>query len=294
MLYRFRLYCDFVVLKHSVFAIPFAYLGAFLASMLSLSRLPTVEVLLWVGLAFFGARSGAMALNNLVDVDIDRKNPRTSNRPYPSGLISTWEVYGIIAVSYIVFFVSAYELNELCFKLSPIVPLTSLVYPYVKRFSSLSHLVLGLNLGYAPLGGWIAVTGVLHFPPSSFELGIFALLVAVMLWVAGFDVIYALLDLEFDRRFHLHSIPARFGLRRALAISSFMHLAMFLCLYGFYRLLGLGKVFLAGLLVIGALLIYEHRILRSGRLEKLQVAFLNVNAAVSASLLLFAVVDVLV
>lgn len=287
------MYCDFVVLKHTVFAVPFAYLGALLAGVLTMNQLPSLQVLFWVGLAFLGARSGAMALNNLIDLDIDKRNPRTSNRPLPAGRIGKREVLGIIAVSYGLFFLSAAMLNELCLMLSPLVPLTSVVYPFVKRFSWASHLVLGLNLAYAPLGGWIAATGVLHMPPTSFELGMFVLSLAVLLWVAGFDVIYALQDVEFDREHGLHSIPVRFGVHGALRFSGLLHLLMFLSLTAFYRLLELGSIFFIGLVIIGALLAYEHRIV-SGRPDRIGVAFLNVNAAVSFSLLLFTVLDVLI
>jgi 4-hydroxybenzoate polyprenyltransferase len=160
MLDRLKLYMDFVVLKHSLFAIPFAYLGAFLAS----RGVPELRVLFWVGLAFLGARSAAMALNNLVDRDMDAKNPRTADRELPSGKITLYEVWGIILISWALLFYSAYKLNPLCLKLTPIIPLTSVVYPYLKRFTSVSHFVLGLNLGYAPVGGWLAVTGAFNIP----------------------------------------------------------------------------------------------------------------------------------
>ncbi len=291
---RVGLYADFVVLKHTVFAIPFAYLGALLASILSLKSLPALNILFWVGLAFFGARSGAMAINNLVDLDIDRKNPRTANRPLPAGLIHKSEVYMIIAVSYAVLFASAYMLNELCLALSPLVLITSVIYPYLKRFSWASHLILGLNLGYAPIGGWIAVTGTLHLPPTIHELGVFALALAVVFWVAGFDVIYSLLDVEFDRRHGLHSIPASLGVERALQISAIFHALMFLLLIASHLLFGLGDLFAVGLFVIGALLIYEHWIVAGVDPERIGVAFLRVNACVSTSLLVFIVADLII
>ena len=291
---RIGIYADFVVLKHTVFAIPFAYLGAFLASMLFLKSFPTIYILLWVGLAFLGARSGAMAINNLVDIDIDRKNLRTAIRPLPAGLIHKREVYGIIAASYAVFFASAYMLNELCLILSPLVLITSFVYPYLKRFSWASHIIIGLNLGYAPLGGWIAVTGVLHLPPTTYELGVFALVLAVVFWVAGFDVIYSLLDVEFDRQNGLHSIPACLGVERALVVSAIFHGLMFLLLTVSYLLFDLGKVFLIGLVVIGALLVYEHWIVRGVDPEKIGLAFLWINGGVSISLLLFMVADLVI
>ena len=172
MFAKLKLYMDFVVVKHTVFAIPFAYLGSFLAT----GGVPELRILFWIGLAFLGARSAAMALNNLIDRDIDAKNPRTANRELPSGKISIREVWGIIIVSYILLFFSAYKLNPLCLKLAPIIPVTSFVYPYLKRFIPISHYVLGLNLGYAPVGGWLAVTGVFNIPFGQFFLFIYIII----------------------------------------------------------------------------------------------------------------------
>src|SRR3990170_5773038 len=208
MFAKLKLYSDFVVLKHSLFAIPFAYLGAFLAS----RGVPEVSILFWVGLAFIGARSAAMALNNLVDREIDARNPRTADRELPSGRISTKEVWSIILFSSFLLFFSSYMLNPLCLLLAPIIPVTSIIYPYLKRYIPISHFVLGLNLGYAPVGGWLAVTGVFNFPfPSSSEIGMLLLLLAVSFWVAGFDIIYSLLDLDFDKKEGLYSIPSVYG-----------------------------------------------------------------------------------
>ncbi|MBE0521059.1 MAG: UbiA family prenyltransferase [Candidatus Methanoperedenaceae archaeon] len=290
MLEKLKLYMDFVVIKHTVFAIPFAYLGSFLAA----GGVPELRVLSWVGLAFLGARSAAMALNNLIDRDIDAKNPRTANRELPSGKISVREVWGIIIISYILLFFSAYKLNPLCLKLAPIIPITSFVYPYLKRFTPISHYVLGLNLGYAPVGGWLAVTGVFNIPFGMPEIAMLILLFAVTLWVAGFDTIYSLQDFDFDVKNKLYSIPTAFGVKKALLLSFLSHVFMLALLVGLLFVLELGSVFIAGLFIIGILVWYEHSIVRVDDFTNIPVAFFNVNAAVSLSMLVFTVVDVLV
>ena len=290
MLEKLKLYADFVVLKHSLFAVPFAYLGAFLAS----GGVPELRILFWVGLAFVGARSAAMALNNLVDKEIDAKNPRTAARELPSGKITMREVWGIIIVSYLLLFFSAYKLNPLCLLLAPVIPVTSIIYPYLKRFIPVSHFVLGLNLGYAPVGGWLAVTGVFNIPLGAPEVAMLLLLFAVTFWVAGFDMIYSLQDLDFDRKNGLYSVPSVFGVKPALALSFAAHVLMLALLVGLMYVLKLGAVFKLGLLVIAALILYEHTLVKADDFENIPVAFFNVNAAVSLSLLGFAVGDVVV
>ncbi|MFZ2411977.1 MAG: UbiA-like polyprenyltransferase [Candidatus Methanoperedens sp.] len=288
MLAKLKLYADFVVLKHSLFAIPFAYLGAFLAS----KGVPELRILFWVGLAFVGARSAAMALNNLVDKEIDAKNPRTAARELPSGKITMREVWGIIIVSYFLLFYSAYKLNPLCLLLAPIIPVTSLIYPYLKRFIPVSHFVLGLNLGYAPVGGWLAVTGAFNIPFGAPEIAMLLLLFAVTLWVAGFDIIYSLFDLDFDKKNGLFSIPSVFGAKSALRLSFVAHVMMLALLVGLMVVLKLGVVFKVGLVVIAALILYEHTLVKTDDFENIPVAFFNVNAAVSLSMLVFTVGDV--
>ena len=290
MLSKIKLYSDFVVLKHTVFAIPFAYLGAFIAS----GGVPELRILLWVGLAFLGARSAAMALNNLIDKDIDARNPRTAVRELPSGKISLKEVWIIIIVSYFLLFFSSYQLNWLCFLLAPIIPITSIIYPYLKRFSPVSHFVLGLNLGYAPVGGWLAVTGIINFPFGASEFAMLLLLFAVTFWVGGFDIIYSLLDLDFDKKEGLYSVPTFFGVKNALLFSFMSHILMLVLLIGLMFVLDLGVVFKVGLVVIAALIWYEHTLVKADNFTNIPVAFFNVNAAVSLSMLVFTVLDVLV
>ncbi len=293
MLAKLRLYADFVVLKHSLFAIPFAYLGAFLAS----RGMPEVHILFWVGLAFIGARSAAMALNNLVDKDIDGKNPRTASRELPSGRITLSEVWRIIIFSYFLLFYSAYKLdpqNLLLLKLAPIILLTSFIYPYLKRFTPVSHFVLGLNLAYAPVGGWLAVTRTFNIPLGAPEVAMLLLLFAVTFWVAGFDMIYSLQDIDFDKENGLYSIPTVFGVKAALNLSFAAHILMLSLLVGLMYVLGLGVIFKAGLVVIALLILYEHTLVKADNFTNIPVAFFNVNAAVSLCLLGFAVADVMV
>ncbi len=290
MLTGLKLYLDFVVIKHSLFAIPFAYLGAFLAS----RGVPEPRILFWVGLAFIGARSAAMALNNLIDKDIDAKNPRTANRELPAGKISLREVWGIILFSYLLLFYSAYKLNPLCLMLAPIIPVTSIVYPYLKRLFPVSHYVLGLNLAYAPVGGWLAVTGVFNIPFGAPEIAMLLLLFAVTFWVGGFDLMYSLQDIDFDKKEGLYSIPSVYGVRSTLLLSFASHILMLGLLVGLMFVLKLGIIFKAGLVIIAILIWYEHTLVKANNFTNVPVAFFNVNAAVSLSLLVFTVADVLV
>jgi 4-hydroxybenzoate polyprenyltransferase len=278
------------MLKHTLFAIPFAYLGAFLGS----AGVPATRILFWVGLAFLGARSAAMAINNLIDKEIDAQNPRTANRELPSGRISLSEVWGIILVSYFFLFYSAYKLNPLCLLLAPVIPITSIIYPYLKRHLPISHCVLGLNLGYAPVGGWLAVTGIFNVPLGSSEIAMLLLLFAVTFWVTGFDIIYSLQDIDYDIKNKLYSVPAIFGVKRALDFSFMSHILMLVLLIGLMFVLELGIIFKVGLVVIAALIWYEHTLVKEDNFSNVPVAFFNVNAAVSLSMLVFTVADIMI
>jgi len=290
MFAKLKLYSNFVVLKHTLFAIPFAYLGAFLAS----GDVPAARILFWVGLAFLGARSGAMALNNLIDKEIDARNPRTSNRELPAGRISLSEVWGLILLSYFFLFYSAYKLNPLCLLLAPVIPITSIIYPYLKRYLPISHFVLGMNLGYAPVGGWIAVTGIFNFPFGASEIAMLLLLFAVTFWVTGFDIIYSLQDIDYDIKNKLYSVPAIFGVQKALELSFVSHILMLVLLVGLMFVLELGIIFKAGLVVIAALIWYEHTLVKADNFSNVPLAFFNVNAAVSLSMLVFTVADIMI
>ena len=274
---KLKMYADFIKIEHTLFALPFAYAGAFLAS----KGWFGLKLFILILTAFTGLRTAAMSLNRIIDRHIDALNPRTANRHIPAGLISLKEAYAIVVVALAVYFASAYLINDLAFKLSPIPAVVAYIYPYLKRFTCLSHYVLGLNLAFAPLGGWIAVTNSLTLN----DLPIILLSIAVIFWVAGFDIIYALQDLEFDRKYGLHSIGAIFGVRKALLISALNHVVFFI-LTAFALLKLVGKDALVGLTAMACLLIYEHAIVRKGYDEKrIQIAFFYTNATISAVLL---------
>jgi 4-hydroxybenzoate polyprenyltransferase len=280
---KFKHLLEFIRIEHTVFSLTFAYAGAFLA----FGGFPPFDKLFWITLALFGARSAAIVLSDLVDKDIDAENPRTKNRHLPSGRVTVGEAKTIIAISYFLLFISAYKLNLLCFLLAPFPVVVAILYPYSKRFTSLAHIILGLNLAFAPFGGWIAIT-------ASIDLPALILALAVTLWVAGFDTIYACQDIEFDKRFNLHSIPVTFGIKKGLLISLLFHVLMIFLLLGVFFILKLGVFYLIGVAVIAALLTYEHVIVNPKKLDKVPVAFFNVNASVSVAIFVFVLLDVLV
>lgn len=279
---KLRTVLEFIRIEHNIFSLTFVYTGAFL----SVRGIPGLEKLAWITLALVGARSGAIVLGDIADRELDALNPRTKGRHIPSGRISIREAWAIVLASYVVLFYSAYRLNPLAFALSPIPLLLALAYPYSKRYTAMTHLVLGLNLAFAPLGGWVGATGSLALPPL-------VLSAAVALWVAGFDIIYACQDLEFDRRMGLHSIPAALGAPRALWVSALMHALTLLLLYAVQRIMGLGLFYLMGIAVIALLLLYEHLIVGATRLERVPVAFFHINALVSLAIFASAVLEVL-
>ncbi len=283
---KLRDYLDFIKIEHTLFALPFAYLGAILASEGNIS----LEKVLLIAAAFTGLRTAAMTFNRVIDRDIDAMNPRTKNRHIPSGIISVREAYVIAALALAIYFVSAYLLNELAFLLSPIPAIVAYVYPYLKRFTCLSHYVLGLNLSFAPMGGWIAVTGT--FDVFGDAMLPFLIGVAVMFWVAGFDIIYALQDVEFDRRFGLHSIPAHFGVRFAKIVSTLNHAVFLLLLFAaFYFFFDFGVYVKLSLTLISALVVFQHAIIEIDE-SKIELSFFHANALISFFLLLFTVVEV--
>jgi 4-hydroxybenzoate polyprenyltransferase len=228
-----------------------------------------------------------MGMNRFADRHLDAQNPRTQDRALPQGKIAAREVLAFVCVSFAVLLVAAWMLNPLCFALAPFAILIVAGYSYTKRFTNFSHLILGLSLALAPIGAWIAVTGRVALP--ALILG-----TAVLFWVAGFDILYALMDIEFDRRTGLFSIPARLGEQGGLAAAGLCHMLTVLCLALMVPLLGLGKVYLAGLFLAMALLLYEHWLLYRHGLTKLNVAFFNVNGALSIGLFLFTLGDLLI
>jgi 4-hydroxybenzoate polyprenyltransferase len=270
---RLRLWLETIKISHSVFALPFALMGAFLAA----GGPPGWRVAGWTVLAAVAVRTAAMTFNRLVDRRIDAANPRTAARALATGAIPAWEAWTLVVLSSAVFVAACAALNPLTLRFAPIVLALTLVYSLTKRFTALAHLVLGAALALAPLGGWIATAGRLDGYPIALSL-------AVVFWVAGFDVVYACLDEAFDRRAGLHSIPALLGRPRALWLARAFHIAAFAGFAWTGWHLGLGLPYLAGLVLAGLALAYEHAIVRPDDLSKIQVSFLTMNGLVSAVL----------
>jgi len=264
-----------IKIEHTLFALPFAFLGAVLAA----GGLPTAPQILWIIVAMVGARSAAMAFNRIADRSFDAKNPRTSTRAIPAGLLTVSFVWAFTIFSALLFLFAAAMLNRLTLILAPVALASVLLYSLTKRWTQLSHLVLGWCLSIAPTGAWIAVRGEFG---SAVPL---ILSLVVLLWTAGFDVLYACQDYEFDRREGLHSIPARFGISQALWISRGLHAGAFLALIWLYLVAGLGPLALIGVIATGALLLYQHRLVRADDLSRLNAAFFTTNAFVSLILL---------
>jgi len=261
---------EMIKFSHTIFALPFALTGLILAS----GGLPSLYVLTWVIVAMVGARTCAMAFNRIADVEIDSKNPRTADRHLPSGKIASRDAWVMTIAGALLLIFAAWMLNPLCLALSPVALAVLFLYPYTKRFTALCHYVLGLALAAAPLGAWIAVTGEFSFKPVPLAL-------AVLLWVAGFDVFYALQDLEFDSEEGLHSIPAKLGVKDALKLAAKLHITMFLLLVSQIFTFGLGLWYIAGLVLVGYLLFYEHALVTPNDLSRLDAAFFNMNGIIS-------------
>jgi 4-hydroxybenzoate polyprenyltransferase len=275
-------YARLVKIEHTLFALPFAYVGALLA----VHDVPSAHDLLWITVAMVGARSLAMGLNRLVDAELDARNPRTAARELPAGLLSRAQVLMFCAASLAVYEVACFNLDPLVRWLSPIPVLGFVVYPYLKRFTWLCHLWLGAVDGLAPVGAWVAITGKL--PLEAWELG-----GAVAFWVAGFDLFYSLFDLDVDRREGLHSVSTRFGVRGAFWGARLMHglTVVLLALAG--AQLELGLAYWLGVAVVGALLAVEHALVSPGDLRRLNAAFFTMNGVISVAFCLFVLAEVL-
>lgn len=265
-----------IKIEHTLFALPFALLGAVLAA----NGLPSAWQIFWICVAMVGARSAAMAFNRIADRKIDAENPRTASRELPSGKLSLQFAIAFTIVSCALFFLAAAMLNKLTLLLSPVALASVLLYSYMKRFTSFAHLFLGWALCIAPTGAWIAVRGTLDSPVP------ILLSLVVMMWTAGFDVLYACQDFNFDRKTGLRSIPAKFGITGALMIARIFHAQAFFALAILYSLTGLGWLALVGVLATGALLIYQHTLVRANDLSRLNAAFFTTNAFVSVILFL--------
>lgn len=280
MLGRLAVYLEMIKVAHTVFALPFALMGAFLAA----GGFPPAKTVFYVVLSMIGARSAAMGFNRLVDAGIDARNPRTRERAIPKGQVGKPMVGVFIFLSVLLLELSAAKLNRLCLMLSPVLLLLLFSYSYTKRFTWASHVVLGMCLGAAPAAAWIAVRG-------AFDPRILAFSFAVMFWVAGFDVLYALQDIDFDRREGLHSIPRFLGVGKSLWVARGFHFVMAALLLLGYHIFSLGGWFLAGWALCAAVLVYEHAILRENDLSRLNMAFFNLNGIISIALCVFTYID---
>ncbi len=283
---RLRLTLEMIKFEHSVFALPFALTGALLAFReIHLPVRVFAEKLLWIVIAMVGARSAAMAFNRILDARIDARNPRTRMRHIPAGILSTGFAWGFVVVSALVFLAAARALNPLCLKLAPLALALVFFYSFTKRFTSFSHLILGLSLGVAPAAAWIGVTG-------SLDPRILWLTAAVTFWTAGFDVIYSCQDYEFDRSSGLFSLPRQFGIAGALWIARLFHLVMIACLIALAVSFQLGWLALAGIGAVVLLLIYEHSLVKANDLSRVNAAFFTVNGYVSVLFFLFWAADI--
>lgn len=280
VVHKISIYLRMIKFSHSIFALPFAFTSALIAS----SGSPSLRQVIWIAVAMVGARSGAMGLNRIIDMKIDSANPRTSGREIPRGAISVREAGVFIAVSFAFLILAAYMLNPLCLKLSPFAVAVLFLYSFTKRFTWISHFVLGLSISAAPLGAWIAIRG--SFDPEIIPLGF-----TVVFWLAGFDVLYALQDIDFDKKYGLHSIPRRFGIRKALILSRFFHAISFSFLVFTGILFNLGAFYWAGMVVVACLFLYEHSLIKANDLSRLDMAFFNMNGYISVAVFLFTALD---
>src|SRR5262245_46477793 len=273
---------DNIKWEHTIFALPFAYLGAVLAA----GGLPRLDALLWITLAMIGARTAAMSFNRAIDARIDAANPRTAMRPIPAGQLSVRATLIMAVAALGLLVIAASQLNLLCLLLSPIAVAALALYSYTKRFTWLCHIALGLTDGIAPAGGWLGIS-------PTFALPMLLLAGAVAVWIAGFDIIYACQDITFDRANGLHSIPARFGIPAALRISTGLHAVMIVLLIGLGWGLGLGWFSYLGVVAAAGLLVVEHRIITPDDMSRINVAFFNVNSYIASVLFIFTLLDAL-
>ncbi len=276
MLKKIKIFLELIKFEHTIFALPFAYLGMILAK----KGRVTFGKFFWITVAMASARTAGMLLNRLIDRAIDAKNPRTQDRAIVTGEISVSLAWLSVALALFFFFLSAFMLNPLCFKLSFIAIAILTGYHYVKRFSFLCHLAIGLVLAIAPMGGWLAVTGSFAWQPIFLSL-------AVLFWVAGFDILYSLQDAEFDRANELHSIPVKFGQRKALQIAGYLHLGMVLFLIIFGLVMHLGIIYWIGVALSAVFLKVEHSLISEGDLSQINAAFFTINGWIGILLLIF-------
>jgi 4-hydroxybenzoate polyprenyltransferase len=273
---------EMIKFSHTIFALPFALTGMVLAA----DGLPPLGVIFWVVVAMVGARTAAMTFNRIADWKIDAANPRTAERQLPMGKVTGTEAWLMLAVSVAALLFAAWMLNPLCLKLAPVALAVLFVYPYTKRFTELCHYVLGICLAAAPIGAWIAVTG-------EFSWKILPLALAVIVWVAGFDVLYALQDLKHDREKGLHSLPVRLGVAGSLKLAERLHYAMLALLVVQFFIFGLGLWYFIGLAVVTYLILYEHSLVTPNDLSRMDAAFFTMNGVISVVIFVATFIDLL-
>lgn len=283
VLQKIKDYGKLVMFSHTIFSFSFALFSMLLAA----NGLPGAKVVFWIILAFIGARTGANAINRVIDMNIDAKNPRTADRQLPRGLMNKTEVLVFVAFCFLLLSVAAYMLNPLCFKLLPLALVLLIGYSYTKRFTWACHIILGITCAAAPVGAWIAVAGSISW--TCLILG-----AANALWVSGFDIIYGAQDVEFDRKNGLYSIPAYFGVKNALMISSLFHFVSTVLLISIYFLEKMSWLYAIGLCMIAVLLIAEHKMVTPDNLKNAKVASYNINELVSIAFLIFSISDILI
>jgi 4-hydroxybenzoate polyprenyltransferase len=273
MLKKISILLEMIKFKHTVFALPFAFMGAFLAA----RGVPGMWTFVWIILAMVGARTCAMGFNRIVDREYDRLNPRTSSRALPAQAVKLTEAWTMVLLAAVLFFFACYNLNHLTFIISPFALGLTLFYSLTKRFTWLCHVVLGLALAFSPLGGWVAVSGSLHAYPYALSLG-------VLFWVAGFDTIYACLDADFDVKAGLFSLPSRFGRQKAFRIAVLFHVIAFALFVLTGILSRLNFVYYLGILFTGAALFYQHLVVNPRNLSRIQLSFFTMNGLISLTL----------
>lgn len=287
MLKKTRIFLEMIKFEHTLFALPFAYMGALLGSVAVFGHLPTLPQIGWVTLAMVGARTAAMSLNRVIDKSIDKKNPRTRGRAIPAGLLTSKEVLLYVLASFALLFFATFHLSPLSMQLSPIAVFMLVIYSYTKRFTWACHLILGMTIALAPLGGWIAVTGKL-------DISSIVLYLTVAFWTTGFDVIYATQDADFDRKEGLHSIPSRFGVPKALGMARLFHVLTAVGFISLFFLTDLSWFYFAGILISYAILFFEHRLVSPDDLSKVNTAFFPMNGILSVVVFCFTLVDLVV
>ncbi|MBW7473446.1 putative 4-hydroxybenzoate polyprenyltransferase [Paenibacillus oenotherae] len=287
MIRKIKIFLEMIKFEHTIFALPFAFMGALLGAVVMEKRLPQWGEIGWIILAMVGARSAAMGLNRVIDSAIDKKNPRTEKRAIPAGLLRAGEVFLFIAVSFVLLFVASSRLDPICMKLMPVAVIMLVLYSYTKRFTWLCHVFLGLTIGLAPLGGWVAITG-------AFDLSAWLLYGSVALWIAGFDIIYACQDFEFDRKEGVYSIPARFGLMGALWIARCFHAVTAVGFLALFWMTDLSWGYLLGTAAAAVILFYEHWLVKKADMTRVQTAFFTMNGVLSMVIFASSLLDLVV